>query len=160
MTEVESLKTVRFEPYASCTFCTVAHKACTRSVGTREGSNCFRKIKGGECQYDGIEPAAVEAIGIAGPIEVVNSGLYWRMVEIGKRFGETKWMRQIQREVLRFCIALLDHPLQDNVHQSAIIEGPSCSEPKSRSPAYQTTKPDPKYQRTRQSERWSTNFII
>ncbi|KFY65432.1 hypothetical protein V496_02556, partial [Pseudogymnoascus sp. VKM F-4515 (FW-2607)] len=36
---------------------------------------------------------------------------------------ETKWMRQIQREVLRFCITLLDHPLQDSEYQSPIICG-------------------------------------
>ena len=32
-------------------------------------------------------------------------------------------MKKIQREVLRFCIDLLDHPLQDNEYKSAIISG-------------------------------------
>jgi hypothetical protein len=56
-----------------------------------------------------------------GPDEVVHG-------EVDEGFEdemseETKWMRQIQREVLRFCIALLDHPLQDDEYQSAIISG-------------------------------------
>ncbi|KAH9205102.1 hypothetical protein DL95DRAFT_397972, partial [Leptodontidium sp. 2 PMI_412] len=32
-------------------------------------------------------------------------------------------MRVIQREVLRLCISLLNHPLQDNEYKSAIISG-------------------------------------
>jgi len=32
-------------------------------------------------------------------------------------------MGQIRREVLRFCITLLDHLLQDNEYESAIISG-------------------------------------
>ena len=80
--EVESLRTVCFEPYASCTSCTVAQKVCTRWVETREGSNRFRKVDGGECQYDGIVPAAVAAISIPEP-EVVKAGLYGRMKALG-----------------------------------------------------------------------------
>ena len=36
---------------------------------------------------------------------------------------EIRRMREIQREILRFCIALLDHPLQDDEYKSAIISG-------------------------------------
>ena len=36
---------------------------------------------------------------------------------------EDKWMREIEREVLRFCIALLDYQLQDNEYDNAIISG-------------------------------------
>ncbi|KAG9241064.1 hypothetical protein BJ878DRAFT_428921, partial [Calycina marina] len=32
-------------------------------------------------------------------------------------------MKEIQREVTRVCISLLDHPLQDNEYKSAIISG-------------------------------------
>jgi hypothetical protein len=32
-------------------------------------------------------------------------------------------MREIQQEILRFCIVLLDHLLQDNKYKSAIISG-------------------------------------
>jgi hypothetical protein len=32
-------------------------------------------------------------------------------------------MQEIQREILRFCIALLDHPLQDDEYKRAIISG-------------------------------------
>ncbi|KFZ04559.1 hypothetical protein V501_09136, partial [Pseudogymnoascus sp. VKM F-4519 (FW-2642)] len=43
--------------------------------------------------------------GVEGAAEEVDKGFEDEMSE------ETKWMRQIQREVLRFCITLLDHPL-------------------------------------------------
>jgi hypothetical protein len=36
---------------------------------------------------------------------------------------EIRRMREIQREILRFCIALLDYPLQDNEYKSVIISG-------------------------------------
>jgi RecQ family ATP-dependent DNA helicase len=36
---------------------------------------------------------------------------------------EIEKMRVIQREVLRLCISLLNHPLQDNEYKSAIISG-------------------------------------
>ena len=55
--------------------------------------------------------------GVEGAGEEVDEGFEDEMSE------EVKWMRQIQREVLRFCITLLDHPLQDNEYQSAIISG-------------------------------------
>lgn len=55
--------------------------------------------------------------GVEGAAEEVDEGFEDEMSE------ETKWMRQIQREVLRFCITLLDHPLQDNEYQSPIISG-------------------------------------
>jgi hypothetical protein len=32
-------------------------------------------------------------------------------------------MRRIQREVLKFCINLLNNPLQDNEYKSVIISG-------------------------------------
>jgi hypothetical protein len=36
---------------------------------------------------------------------------------------EIEFMGRIQREILRLCIALLNHPLQDNEYQNAIISG-------------------------------------
>jgi hypothetical protein len=36
---------------------------------------------------------------------------------------EIEFMRRIQREILRLCIALLNHPLQDNEYQNAMISG-------------------------------------
>jgi hypothetical protein len=36
---------------------------------------------------------------------------------------EIAWMRQIQRKVLRLCIAMLNQPLQDNEYKSVIISG-------------------------------------
>ncbi|OBT70934.1 hypothetical protein VF21_10104 [Pseudogymnoascus sp. 05NY08] len=64
---------------------------------------------------DGEDGEGVE--GVEGAAEEVDEGFEDEMSE------ETKWMRQIQREVLRFCITLLDHPLQDNEYQSPIISG-------------------------------------
>jgi hypothetical protein len=54
---------------------------------------------------------------VEGAGEEVDEGFEDEMSE------ETKWMQQIQRKVLRFCITLLDHPLQDNEYQSPIISG-------------------------------------
>ncbi|KFZ17941.1 hypothetical protein V501_01471, partial [Pseudogymnoascus sp. VKM F-4519 (FW-2642)] len=36
---------------------------------------------------------------------------------------EIKRMKKVQRDVLRFCIDLLDHPLQDREYESAMISG-------------------------------------
>ncbi|OBT79273.1 hypothetical protein VF21_01965 [Pseudogymnoascus sp. 05NY08] len=77
--EIKALKTIRFEPYASCTFCTVAQKVCTWWAETREGSNRFRQVEGGVCQYDGIVRAAVAAMSIAAPVEVAREGLFGQM---------------------------------------------------------------------------------
>lgn len=55
--------------------------------------------------------------GVEGAGEEVDEGFAGEMPE------EVKWIRQIQREILRFCITLLDHPLQDNQDQSPIISG-------------------------------------
>ena len=65
---------------------------------------------------DGDDDEGVEG-GVEGAGEEVDEGFEDEMSE------EVKWMRQIQREVLRFCSTLLDHPLQDNEYQSAIISG-------------------------------------
>ncbi|OBT79272.1 hypothetical protein VF21_01964 [Pseudogymnoascus sp. 05NY08] len=62
---------------------------------------------------DGEDDEGVE--GVKGAAEEVDEGFE---DEVSK---ETKWMQQIQREVLRFCITLLDHPLQDSEYQSPII---------------------------------------
>ncbi|KFZ17490.1 hypothetical protein V501_01694, partial [Pseudogymnoascus sp. VKM F-4519 (FW-2642)] len=43
--------------------------------------------------------------------------------EEGESDEEIAFMRRIQREVLRFCIDLLNHPLQDNEYKSVIISG-------------------------------------
>ncbi|KFZ20514.1 hypothetical protein V502_03157 [Pseudogymnoascus sp. VKM F-4520 (FW-2644)] len=58
----------------------------------------------------------------------VEEGVEWAGKEVNEGFEdemseETKWMQQIQREVLQFCMTLLDHPLQDNEYQTAIISG-------------------------------------
>ncbi len=44
-------------------------------------------------------------------------------LEDGVPDEEVKWMSPIQREVLRFCIMILDHLLQDHEYASAIISG-------------------------------------
>src|SRR6516162_5039019 len=36
---------------------------------------------------------------------------------------EIEWMKKIQREILRLCIDLLNHPLQESEYKSAIISG-------------------------------------
>jgi superfamily II DNA helicase RecQ len=36
---------------------------------------------------------------------------------------EIEQMKKVQRNVLRFCVDLLDHPLQDNEYESAMISG-------------------------------------
>jgi hypothetical protein len=41
----------------------------------------------------------------------------------GESDEEIERMRKVQRDVLRFCIDLLDHPLQDNEYESAMISG-------------------------------------
>jgi hypothetical protein len=41
----------------------------------------------------------------------------------GESDEEIERMRKVQRDVLRFCIDLLNHPLQDNEYESAIISG-------------------------------------
>jgi hypothetical protein len=43
--------------------------------------------------------------------------------EEGESDEEIAFMKRIQREVLRFCIDLLNHPLQDNEYKSVIISG-------------------------------------
>lgn len=65
-------------PYSICTFCMMA-QVCTRWAETREGSNRFRMVVGGGCQYDGVVPAAVAAMSIVAPLDVVKVGLYDKM---------------------------------------------------------------------------------
>jgi hypothetical protein len=43
--------------------------------------------------------------------------------EEGELDKEIAFIRRIQREVLRFCIDLLNHLLQDNKYKSIIISG-------------------------------------
>ncbi|KFY64196.1 hypothetical protein V496_03407 [Pseudogymnoascus sp. VKM F-4515 (FW-2607)] len=105
ITEIEALKTIRFEPYASCTFCTVAQKVCTRWAETREGSNRFRKVEGGVCQYDGIVRAAVAAMSIAAPVEVAREGLYGQMKAMGIwGRGEGEWSEEEHAEMKRVML--------------------------------------------------------
>ncbi|KFZ20592.1 hypothetical protein V502_03128 [Pseudogymnoascus sp. VKM F-4520 (FW-2644)] len=105
ITEIEALKTIRFEPYASCTFCTVAQKVCTRWAETREGSNRFRKVEGGVCQYNGIVRAAVAAMSIAAPVEVAREGLYGQMKALGIwGRGEGEWSEEDHTEVRRVML--------------------------------------------------------
>ncbi len=72
--------------------------------------------------YSGLEDVRLEDSGLRGDDEradeEVDEGF-----EDGMSKEEVEWIGQIQREVLRFCIALLDHPLQDNEYESAIISG-------------------------------------
>jgi hypothetical protein len=103
--DVKSLKTIRFEPYASCTFCTVAQKVCTRWAEAREGSNRFRMVEGGKCQYDGIVPAAVAAMSIAAPVEVAREGLYGQIKALGIwGRGEGEWSEEDHAEVIRVML--------------------------------------------------------
>lgn len=44
-------------------------------------------------------------------------------VDVYESDDEIKWIEQIQKRVLDFCIALLDHPIGDNEYESAIISG-------------------------------------
>jgi hypothetical protein len=37
--------------------------------------------------------------------------------------GEIEFMGRIQRELLWLCMALLNHPLQDNDYQNVVISG-------------------------------------
>jgi hypothetical protein len=43
--------------------------------------------------------------------------------ELEESDEEIERMKKVQRRVLRFCVDLLDHPLQDNEYESAIISG-------------------------------------
>ncbi|OBT70929.1 hypothetical protein VF21_10098 [Pseudogymnoascus sp. 05NY08] len=79
-----------------------------------------KSVEGEDCDEDegfddGEDGEGVE--GVKGAAEEVDEGFKDEMSK------ETKWMQQIQQEVLRFCITLLDHPLQDNEYQSPIISG-------------------------------------
>ncbi|KFY64872.1 hypothetical protein V496_02966, partial [Pseudogymnoascus sp. VKM F-4515 (FW-2607)] len=61
----------------------LAQKVCTQWAETREGSNRFRKVEGGVCQYDGIVRAAVAAMSIAALVEVAREGLFGQMKAMG-----------------------------------------------------------------------------
>lgn len=50
-----------------------------------------------------------------------SEGVVTDQGEEGELEEEIAFMRWIQREVLRFCIDLLNHPLQDNEYKSVII---------------------------------------
>ncbi|KFZ23104.1 hypothetical protein V502_02418 [Pseudogymnoascus sp. VKM F-4520 (FW-2644)] len=83
VTEVKSLKSIRFKPYASCMFCIVV-----------------QKVEGGECQYNGIVLAAVAAMSVAAPVEVAKAGLYEQMKALGIwGLGEGEWSKEETAEV-------------------------------------------------------------
>jgi len=99
--EAESLSKVRFERFASCVFCGVAQKVCTRWTEIREGSNRFREVKGGVCQYIGIIRPAVAAMSIAAPLDVVKAGLYDPMKAEGIWGRGSEWGSDEEAEVKR-----------------------------------------------------------
>jgi RecQ family ATP-dependent DNA helicase len=92
--EVQKLQQIRFERYASCTFCKVAQQVCSRWAETRVGSRRFREVPQGICQYAGIIQPAVAAMMMAAPLEVVEVGVYDVMRQEGiwgqgpKLYGE------------------------------------------------------------------------
>lgn len=81
--EIKKLDGIRFERFASCTFCRIAQKVCSRWEETYSGSRRFRQAEGGVCQYAGIIGPAVAAMMIAGPLEVVQDGVFTPMREEG-----------------------------------------------------------------------------
>src|SRR6266536_3067016 len=60
--EVEALKSILFQKYASCYDCGVAQQICTRWVEIGEGNKKFERIQEGVCQYDGIVRSVVAAV--------------------------------------------------------------------------------------------------
>jgi hypothetical protein len=100
-TEAELLSRVRFEKFASCMFCGVAQKICTRWAEIGEGSNRFREVKGGVCQYVGIVQPAVAAMTVAAPLDVVKTGLYDQMKAEGIWGRGSEWGSDEEAEVKR-----------------------------------------------------------
>jgi RecQ family ATP-dependent DNA helicase len=74
--EAQKLQRIHFERFASCTFCKVAQKICSRWAETHEGSRRFKEVPGGVCQYSGIIQPAVAAMMAAAPFEVVQVSVY------------------------------------------------------------------------------------
>ncbi|KFX85899.1 hypothetical protein O988_09860 [Pseudogymnoascus sp. VKM F-3808] len=64
-----------------------------------------------------------EGIGVRRQLGVAGEGAIMDQGEEGELDKEIAFMRQIQREVLQFCINLLNHLLQDNKYKSVIISG-------------------------------------
>ncbi len=81
--EVEALKGIHFERYASCYDCGVAQQICTRWEEIREGNKKFQRIPEGVCQYDQIVRQVVAAIMVAGPSEVTDQEVWSHMRTIG-----------------------------------------------------------------------------
>lgn len=71
----------------------------------REGSSRSRKVEGGNCQYDGIVPAAVAAMSIAAPAKVIKEGLYGQIKALGIwRRGESEWSVENHAEVIQVML--------------------------------------------------------
>ncbi|KAH7418918.1 hypothetical protein BKA64DRAFT_763810 [Cadophora sp. MPI-SDFR-AT-0126] len=81
--EVEALKGIHFERYASCYDCGVAQQICTRWEEIREGNKKFQRIPEGVCQYNQIVRQVVAAIMVAGPSEVTDQEVWSHMRTIG-----------------------------------------------------------------------------
>jgi RecQ family ATP-dependent DNA helicase len=104
VTDISRFEQVWFEKFASCTDCGVAQKICTRWQETYEGSRRFKLVPGRGCQYKAIIQPAIAAMMSAGPIEVVEVGLFQAMREEkiwgrGSKWGE--WDEAEQAEVWR-----------------------------------------------------------
>jgi hypothetical protein len=62
-----------------------------------------------------------QSLDVSGVSSVESEATVTDEGEEGESDEEIAFMRRIQREVLRFCIDLLNHPLQDNEYKSVII---------------------------------------
>ena len=67
-----------------------------------------------------------QQIGVQAVRAIIQEFQEWQQdqpIEDEESNEEIEFMGRIQREILRLCIALLNHPLQDNEYQNAIISG-------------------------------------
>ena len=81
--EIKKLEGINFDKFASCTYCRIAQKVCSRWEETYTGSSRFRQAEGSMCQYPGIIGPAVAAIMITGPLEVVRDQVFTPIKEEG-----------------------------------------------------------------------------
>ena len=89
-----------------------------------EQSSVVSGVEGeGAVTDQGEEGESDEEIGFTRRSVVEGGGAVTDQGEEGESDEEIAFMRRIQREVLRFCIDLLNHPLQDNEYKSVIISG-------------------------------------
>lgn len=74
--EVQVLKSIQFERYASCYNCGIPQKICMHWEAREDGRGQFRWVIGGICQYSNVVRSSIAAIMVAGPHKVVDEQVY------------------------------------------------------------------------------------